>query len=130
MHIIYTDGTCKGNPGLGSFGYLIEDSEGKVIKSEASLIGMTTNNIAEYRAVIEALRTSEEIGIKEIRIISDSLLIVNQILGLYKVKKQHLRKLREEVMDLLNFFDKWEIEHVPREYNAAADMLANSIFSS
>lgn len=123
--IIYTDGASRGNPGEAGVGVLITDTQGKELDRIAKYIGITTNNVAEYTALIEGLNAALARGITEVQVISDSELLVRQVSGKYKVKQPHLQKLYQQVKSLTAQFKNTIIEHVPREKNREADSLAN-----
>ncbi len=120
---LFVDGASRGNPGPAGYGYILE-TESQTFEGYGYL-GITTNNVAEYKALIEGLKKAVEIGIEEIEIYSDSLLVVKQIKGEYKVKKKHLLSLFEEAKKLLQKFKKISIFHIERHKNRQADTLAN-----
>jgi len=120
----HTDGASKGNPGPAAIGYTIE-KDGIVLEERSRYIGDATNNVAEYRALIAALRRMKELGATEVVIYSDSELVVRHINGLYKVKSRSLKPLYLEVMSLLGNFRSHRVVHVTRDYNSVADGLAN-----
>ena len=122
---LYTDGASRGNPGEAGAGVVILDRAGKVIKESKEYLGNTTNNNAEYRALILGLREVLKLGGTKVNIFSDSELMVNQIKGSYKVKNQGLILLYNEANELLEKFIKYDIEHIQREQNRHADQLAN-----
>ena len=119
------DGAARGNPGPASIGAVLEAPDGTVLAELSEAIGHTTNNVAEYRAVIRAAETALSLGATELRFLLDSDLLVNQLKGTYRVKASHLRPLHERAMALLRQFGRWSVRHVPRSENAAADALAN-----
>lgn len=122
MFIINTDGACSGNPGkMGVGAVIIKD--GKVISEISEAIGEGTNNIAEYTAVIRALEEAKKIGVDEATIRSDSLLLISQLRGEYKVKAPHLRELRRKILKISEGMTL-HFEHVPREENSYADNLS------
>ncbi len=123
--VIYIDGAAKGNPGPAGIGALLKDEKGVIISEISKFIGEATNNIAEYSALLEALRESISLGFKYIEIRSDSELLIKQLKGEYKVKSSNLRFLFENAILLLNNFEKIEVNHIPREENKDADRLAN-----
>ncbi len=128
LYFLYTDGCSKGNPGLAAGGILILDSKDNIILSKKIFIGKNfTNNEAEYLTMLEGLITAKKIGIKNIAIFSDSQLVVRQIKGEYKIKKERLRKINQEIMKVLSYFERYEINSVPREnkYIQVVDKLAN-----
>lgn len=126
--IIYTDGASRGNPGHASYGFIVSDGSGKLLYEEGKYIGITTNNVAEYTGVLEALKyAKKEYGDKrlEIELYADSKLVVEQLSGRYKIKSPHLKP----IIDQIKIF-KLELGgaihgHVPRSKNSKADALAN-----
>ncbi|HHS50546.1 MAG TPA: ribonuclease HI family protein [candidate division Zixibacteria bacterium] len=126
--IINIDGACRGNPGPASFGVLVKDDSGRKIEGLFGLIGIATNNIAEWTALIRALEYASEKSARSVEIRSDSQLLVRQMNGQYKVKSPNLTGLRDKAAMLARGFDSLKIRHVPREENAEADALANKAF--
>lgn len=122
---IYTDGGSRGNPGPGAAGFVIKDENGKTLLSRGIFLGEVTNNVAEYTAVQKALTAAREMGVKSVRLFSDSQLLIRQINGQYKVKSENLRQYYNACMELLAGFESWQATHVYREQNAEADGLAN-----
>jgi ribonuclease HI len=122
---LFTDGACRGNPGQGGAGAVLIGGDGEVVGTAKKFLGHCTNNIAEYRALILGLETALERSAPAISIYLDSELLVRQIQGIYRVKNPDLKPLMLEIRDLLDRFDTWKIEHVPRSKNALADKLAN-----
>jgi ribonuclease HI/probable phosphoglycerate mutase len=122
---LFTDGACRGNPGQGGAGAVLLGRNGEVLGTAKKFLGHCTNNIAEYRALILGLEAALERGTSVISIYLDSELLVRQIQGIYRVKNPDLKPLMAEIRDLLDRFDTWKIEHVPRSENALADGLAN-----
>lgn len=120
--VIYTDGACSGNPGPSGIGVAIE-FEGRSIEI-AEHIGTATNNIAEYSALMRALREARSLGADEVEVYMDSELAVKQVKGQYKVKNEGLKPIYTEVIKLLKSFKKHKIRHVPREKNTLADKLS------
>lgn len=123
--IIFTDGASKGNPGDASIGVVISSEDGTPIKEIGEYIGKTTNNVAEYTALIRGLAEAAEIGAAEIEISTDSQLMARQISGVYKVKSPNIKPLFDKAMAMLHMFSKVSISHVMREFNKRADELAN-----
>lgn len=121
---IYTDGASSGNPGPAGIGIVILDPGGVELAARGAGIGRATNNVAEYRAVIEGLKMALKLGAARVRLCTDSELLVRQVEGAYKVKSARLRPLFDEVKQLLARFGGWEIRHVPRDLNTRADALA------
>jgi len=124
--VIHTDGASRGNPGRAAIGAILRDEKGALGATISKSIGKTTNNQAEYRAVIAALEKAASLGVENVELNSDSELIVRQIKGQYRVKKDTLRPLYENVMQLKSRFASFKIKHVPRERNKEADKLANA----
>jgi len=121
----WIDGGSRGNPGLAAIGVVIEDSTGQELETRAEVIGTTTNNVAEYRALLAALELAEKRGANELEVYSDSELLVKQLRGEYRVKSQLLRPLHDEVLRRIRQFSRFLIMHVPREANGRADALVN-----
>ena len=119
------DGGSRGNPGPAAIAAVATDASGKVLAERSERIGEATNNVAEYRAVLLGIELARELGAGEVELVGDSQLIVRQVQGSYKVKQEHLRPLREEVMDALEGFGSWSIRHVKRGENERADELLN-----
>jgi len=120
----HTDGASKGNPGPSAIGFTIE-KEGVVIEEYSEYIGETTNNTAEYIALITSLKRMKNLSATDVIIFSDSELAVKQINGIYKVKNKGLKSLFSEVMKLSEEFDSFRVIHIFREENSLADSLAN-----
>ena len=123
--IICTDGAARGNPGPAAIGATIKDEKGNLLASISHRIGVTTNNQAEYRAIIAALEKAAEIGARHVQIKSDSELVVRQINGRYRVKNKALLPLYQKAMQLIASLEGFKIAYVPRAQNAEADALAN-----
>jgi len=123
--VVWTDGGARGNPGPAGYGAVVTSTGGQVLAEVAEGIGWATNNVAEYRGVIAGLRRAKELGARRVRVRADSLLVVNQQKGLWKVKNAALRPLSEEAARLARDFERVTWEHVPRERNRHADALAN-----
>src|ERR1700719_2155422 len=120
------DGAARGNPGPAAYGVVIRRPDGARHESLGKYIGRTTNNVAEYYALIAALDYAAAHGIKRLRVQSDSQLIVNQIKGLYKVKHPDLRPLHERAKKMAAGLEAFAIQYVPREQNREADAAANA----
>jgi ribonuclease HI len=123
--IVSCDGASRGNPGPAGIGAQITDEEGVVLGEIAKGLGETTNNVAEYTAVIRGLERAQELGAAEVLLRSDSQLLINQLTGRYQVKSPHLQPLHRRVRELAEGFDSIDYEHVRRERNTEADRLAN-----
>jgi ribonuclease HI len=124
--VLHVDGGARGNPGPAAIGVVISEPGGAVIDEAAELIGPTTNNVAEYRAVLRAVERARQLGADEIEIVGDSELIARQLNGVYKVKHPAMKPLYEQAMAALAGFDSWQIRTVPRAQNARADALVNT----
>ncbi len=119
------DGASRGNPGPAGAGAQITGPDGSVLAEVAEGLGETTNNVAEYTAVIRGLERALELGATDVLLRSDSQLLINQLTGRYRVKSPHLQPLHRRVRELGARFDTIEYEHVRRERNTEADRLAN-----
>jgi ribonuclease HI len=122
---LFSDGACRGNPGIGGAGAVITDDGGQVLWEGSQYLGQCTNNIAEYQALILGLKGALACGYKNLEIYLDSELLANQINGSYKVKNEKLKILMQEVRSLLSSFRSSQVKHVLRCHNALADKLAN-----
>ena len=120
-----TDGGARGNPGPAAFGYVLETEDGTVLDARGEAIGVATNNVAEYRALIAGLEAALERGVKELEVVSDSELVVKQMRGEYKVKNAALRELSQEAARLARKLDHVVYTAVRREHNELADRLVN-----
>jgi len=128
LFYLFTDGCSKGNPGMAAGGILILNSNEDIVLSKKIFLGnKKTNNEAEYLTMLEGLVTAKKMGIKRIKIFSDSQLVVRQIRGAYKIKKETLKKINKKIMEILKSFEEFEINSVPREnkYIKIVDKLAN-----
>lgn len=121
---LYTDGSSLGNPGKAGVGVVIYNEADKVVKKVAEFIGVTTNNVAEYMALIYALEEALHLKAKEVECFLDSELLVRQLKGSYKVRDNKLRLLYHQVRHLENFFENVNFHHTNREGNKEADRLA------
>jgi ribonuclease HI len=123
--IINVDGAARGNPGPAAIGAIIKDETGNTVGRISRPIGITTNNQAEYRAIIAALEKAISLGVKHVMVKSDSELVVKQVNGQYKIKNTALRPLYQQVVKLTGALDSFSITGIPREQNTSADALAN-----
>ena len=126
--MIHADGASRGNPGQAAIGATIKDAEGRLLASISQSIGLATNNQAEYRAVIAALKEAVKLGAVEADIYLDSELVVKQVNGSYRVRNAALKPLYLEMKELAASFKGFSISHIPRRQNAEADDLANAAF--
>lgn len=129
-HALFTDGGSRGNPGPAAIGGIIFDAHKQVVAEYAEAIGITTNNQAEYRSLIQGLRVSIHHGITKLSCYLDSELLVRQINGQYRVKDTLLKPLFHEVERLSGHFERITFAHIPRERNARADALVNKALDS
>ena len=123
--VIHVDGGSRGNPGPAAIGVVVSAPDGTLVEELGEQIGVTTNNVAEYRALLRGLRHAAELGAREIELINDSELVAKQLTGAYKVKHPAMRPLYAQAIEALNGFEKWRIRSVPRAQNARADALVN-----
>jgi len=122
----YIDGGARGNPGPAGFGVRIEQQDGTLVEEFSEAIGHATNNIAEYRGLLAALEWAKAHGHRALHVRSDSLLLVQQMLGNYKVKNAGLQPLHAKARLLASEIGRVTFEHVGRAHNAHADRLANA----
>ena len=131
--MIRTDGAARGNPGHASAGAVLIDNDAPdaispgatPIATISDYLGVQTNNVAEYEAVVRALRLARDLGAREVRLLLDSMLIVEQLNGRWKVRDAKLLPLNDEARTILRDFVRWSAVHVRRAFNSAADALAN-----
>jgi len=123
--MVYVDGGSRGNPGPAAAAFVLHDAAGNRLLARAFVLGKTTNNVAEYTALLRALEAASALGATDVSVVSDSELLVRQLTGLYKVKSDAIRPLYEQASDLRNQFDGFRIRHVMREQNKEADRLVN-----
>jgi len=122
---LFSDGACRGNPGIGGAGAVITDEADNILWEEKEYLGHCTNNIAEYKALILGLKGALAQGFNQLDVYLDSELLANQINGSYKVKNEHLKILMQEVRSLLSSFKSVQVKHVLRCQNRQADKMAN-----
>ncbi len=123
----YTDGGARGNPGPAASGVVIKNEQGQIVAAYGEYLGIQTNNVAEYSAMISALRKAKELGATEVECIADSKLVIEQLKGNWKVKEPTLQKLFVQAYNALQEFNKVTLRHVPREQNTEADKEVNAI---
>ena len=126
---LYTDGASRESGARAAIGAVLYDSDGREVDTLTRFIGRASNNGAEYQALIEGLKMACARNIRRLVVRADSLLVVNQVLGRFKVRKAKLKPLHAKARDLLGRFPKSHLEHVPRKYNGRADGLAKAAFS-
>ncbi len=122
---LYTDGGARGNPGPAAYGFVLEAENGTVLEARGEAIGVATNNVAEYSALIAGLRRAGELGVDELEVVSDSELLVKQMRGEYRVKNAALRELSIEAARLARQIGSVTYTAVRREHNELADRLVN-----
>jgi ribonuclease HI len=120
-----TDGGARGNPGPAAYGYVLEADDGTVLAAEGAKIGIATNNVAEYSALIAGLEKALELGVDQVEVVSDSELMVKQMTGEYRVKNEALRELSLEAGRLARRIGLVDYRAVRREQNTLADTLVN-----
>ena len=123
--MLHVDGGARGNPGPAGVGVVVTDEDGHELARANAYIGETTNNVAEYRAVLLGLDQAQALGIGELEIVNDSELVARQLTGEYRVKKEELRLLHDQAKRALEGFERWSIRSVPRARNEVADSLVN-----
>lgn len=123
--IVHTDGGSRGNPGPAAAGFVIDDAQGNRLAAKAFFLGETTNNVAEYTALLKALEAAAEMDADGVEVFCDSELVVRQLSGQYKVKSEQIRPLYEQVMERKARFPACRVRHVRRERNTEADRLVN-----
>ncbi len=122
---LFTDGGARGNPGPAAYGFVIEAEDGTVLAAQGEAIGVATNNVAEYRALVAGLARAVELGVDELEVVSDSELLVKQMRGEYRVKNAALRELSLEAAGLARRIGDVTYTAVRRERNELADRLVN-----
>ena len=122
---LFTDGGARGNPGPAAAAFVLEAEDGTVLEARGTAIGVATNNVAEYRALVDGLRRASELGVSELEVVSDSELIVKQMRGEYRVKNEALRELQQRAASLARRVGKVRYTAVRREHNELADRLVN-----
>jgi ribonuclease HI len=123
---VHVDGGARGNPGPAAIGVVVSTPEGEVLDEGAARIGVATNNVAEYQALLLGLERARALGATEVEVINDSELVARQVGGAYKVKHAGLRPLYDQAMAALRGFERWSVRSVPRAQNARADGLVNA----
>lgn len=129
---IYTDGASRGNPGNSSASFVVVDADGQIVKHDSKFLGKTTNNRAEYRAVIFSLKEASNLTSGKVTVYSDSKLLVKQLTGFWRVKNDQLKELFDKVKKLTKRFQSVDFKHVNREnkYVSIADKLCNEKLDS
>jgi ribonuclease HI len=122
---LHCDGACRGNPGPAGAGMVLHDPQGRLQVRKGRYLGETTNNVAEYQALLLGLAEARKLAVKKLRVLADSELMVKQLNGHYRVKSPHLLPLWRQALQALQQFEAYAIIHVPREKNRLADEVAN-----
>jgi ribonuclease HI len=122
---LFTDGGARGNPGPAAYAYVLEAEDQTVLASEGQAIGVATNNVAEYRALVAGLERAAEMGLDEVEVVSDSELLVKQMRGEYRVKNEALKALNRQAATLAARLRRVSYTAVRREHNELADRLVN-----
>ncbi|KKU31660.1 MAG: Bifunctional RNase H/acid phosphatase [candidate division WWE3 bacterium GW2011_GWA1_46_21] len=128
--ILNTDGGARGNPGPGAAGVVLRNDTGDVVKQVGLYLGVCTNNEAEYKALALGLQTALGIGVKTLVCRLDSELVVNQVIGRYKIKQAHLKLLNDAIKKLAAQFEAVSFEYVPRAQNNLADKIVNEVLDA
>ena len=124
--VVHVDGGARGNPGPAGVAAVASRPDGTALGEESAFIGESTNNVAEYRALLLGLDLARRLGAREVEVVNDSELVARQVGGQYKVKHPGLRPLHREAMASLRSFDRWSVRSVRRESNERADELVNA----
>jgi ribonuclease HI len=124
--VVHVDGGARGNPGPAAIGVVVSEPDGAVIDELGERIGVATNNVAEYRALLRGIERAAALGAREVELVNDSELVARQLTGDYKVKHPAMKPLYEQAISALQAFDRWKIRSVPRAQNARADALVNA----
>jgi ribonuclease HI len=127
--VVYADGGARGNPGPAAIGAVVLDpgtDPPTRLATVSERIGVATNNVAEYRAVIAGLEAARAFPARTLQLRADSMLVIRQLEGKWKVKQEHLRRLHAQARELLTGYDDVDLAHVPREENTDADLLVNA----
>jgi ribonuclease HI len=124
--VVHVDGGSRGNPGPAAIGVVLSDADGTVVEEVSETIGVATNNVAEYRALLKGLERASSLGADEVEVVNDSELVAKQINGAYKVKHAAMRPLYLDAMAALRGFERWTVRSVRREHNEHADALVNA----
>jgi ribonuclease HI len=128
--VVHVDGGARGNPGPAAAAAVVSGADGQVLDESAVALGTTTNNVAEYRALLLGLERARALGATDVDVINDSELVAKQVTGEYRVRSQDLGALHDEALRLLHGFDRWSIRSVPRAQNAGADALVNQVLDA
>ena len=122
---LYADGGSRGNPGPSAGGFAILDMENNVVFTSGKYLGVTTNNQAEYHSLKGGIEEAVKHSIKVLHVYMDSLLVVNQMKGIYKIKNRDLWPIHQSIKEMIPKFDEVNFTHIPREMNKLADSIVN-----
>ena len=123
--VVHVDGGARGNPGPAAAAAVVSTPDGDVLDEARQLLGVATNNVAEYRGLLLGLDRARALGADEVEVVNDSELVAKQINGQYKVKHADMKPLHAAAKQALGQFARWRVRSVPRAQNAAADALVN-----
>ena len=123
--VVHVDGGARGNPGPAAAAAVVSGADGTVLDEAALVLGIATNNVAEYRGLLLGLERARDLGATEVEVVNDSELVAHQVNGRYKVKHADMKPLHAQALAALAGFDRWSLEAVPRAQNADADRLVN-----
>jgi ribonuclease HI len=123
--VVHVDGGARGNPGPAAAAAVVSTPDGDVLDEASELLGETTNNVAEYRALLLGLARARALGATEVDVVNDAELIARQVNGEYRVKHAAMKPLHAQALEALGAFERWSLRPVPRARNAHADALVN-----
>jgi ribonuclease HI len=123
--VVHVDGGARGNPGPAAIGVVVSTPDGEVLDELSERIGVASNNVAEYRALLRGVELASALGASEVEIVNDSELVARQVTGVYKVRHAGLKPLHAEATAALRGFNRWQVRSVPRADNTRADELVN-----
>jgi ribonuclease HI len=124
--VVHVDGGARGNPGPAAGAAVLTTPEGELLDEASTLLGVASNNVAEYRGLLLGLERAHALGATEVSLVNDSELVSKQLTGVYKVKHPDMRPLHAQALAALRGFERWSIRSVPRAQNARADALVNA----
>ncbi len=124
--VVHVDGGSRGNPGPAAAGAVLSTPDGKIVDEASELLGIVSNNVAEYRALLLGVRRARDLGATEVEVVNDSELIAKQVNGQYKVKHPDMKPLHAAALAALGDLDRWTVRTVRREQNEHADALVNA----
>jgi ribonuclease HI len=124
--VVHVDGGARGNPGPAAGAAVICTPEGELLEEASTLLGVASNNVAEYRGLLLGLERARALGATEVEVVNDSELVAKQLNGIYKVKHPDMRPLHAQALAALRSFQSWSVRSVPRAQNSHADALVNA----